>query len=365
MAADNVIVWNRVRYTLAPFRDGHRLRSRRKGNEFDWLFPACSLEVAKREALERFRGEAPPPARTAVTFEDAVTVYTALPKKAGEASAKINVSRLRAIVRLVHSKELERVLLSELSPKLWASFMAARQGGKLDLAKRRAGNAAINSAVRQAASIFIDRLRPGYREAGIEIPSEAAVVQWLPEMKLPKPEANAQELEIEWRKLKETDPALYFAVGLARWAGLRQQEICACRRNWIVERNGAVYVELRDRPDENFTSKTGEMYRAPVVDPDFAAALLTMPPGYIVPATQGMRRDYWYRYYPQEWLRPFTGSSKKPLHRLRGLYADDVKQITEVAMAANLAGIKAASDALGHTTTKTTKDSYLSDHAIR
>ena len=54
------------------------------------------------------------------------------------------------------------------------------------------------------------------------------------------------------------------------------------------------------------------------------------------------------------------GTAKKPLHRLRGLYADDVAKLTEDAVLARLEGIKEASRALGHTTTKTTLNHYLS-----
>lgn len=59
-------------------------------------------------------------------------------------------------------------------------------------------------------------------------------------------------------------------------------------------------------------------------------------------------------------MKKFTGTAKMPLHRLRGLYADDVKKLTEDATAAHLAGVKAAADALGHTNTQTTVQSYLS-----
>lgn len=71
-------------------------------------------------------------------------------------------------------------------------------------------------------------------------------------------------------------------------------------------------------------------------------------------------RYRWFERVPQEWLRKFTGTAKKPLHRLRGLYADEVAKLTQDAVAARLAGVKAASQALGHTNTATTQNSYLS-----
>jgi hypothetical protein len=52
-------------------------------------------------------------------------------------------------------------------------------------------------------------------------------------------------------------------------------------------------------------------------------------------------------------------TARKPLHRLRGLYADEVAKITVDAVTARLAAIKAAQEALGHTTSKTTEGHYL------
>lgn len=41
-------------------------------------------------------------------------------------------------------------------------------------------------------------------------------------------------------------------------------------------------------------------------------------------------------------------------------YADEVAKLTQDAVAARLAGVKAAASALGHTNTATTQNSYLS-----
>ena len=151
------------------------------------------------------------------------------------------------------------------------------------------------------------------------------------------------------------------ALGLGRFAGLRREEASACQRDWIVEDRGAVYVELRDRPDQGFLTKTGEMYRALVVHDGFAAELLARPAGHIVKMPKGIRsREEWFERKPQAWLKPFVGGAKKPFHRLRGLYADEVAEVTEEAYAARQAAIKAASQNLGHTNTATTEKSYLS-----
>lgn len=45
----------------------------------------------------------------------------------------------------------------------------------------------------------------------------------------------------------------------------------------------------------------------------------------------------WLGREPQKWLRPFVPGAGKPLHRLRGLYADQIKRETEQAMLARMA----------------------------
>lgn len=345
-------------YRLTPYRDGYRIRSRARGNRLDLAFPGCSLTAAKRHALTHFEGLTKVLAKgDKATLEEVIAIYKQMPKKAGPAAAYINECRLRAIVRLARGRELSQIIVSEITPQLWLDYMAKKLGGRIDLATRRPGNAAINSAVRCAASIFIERLRPGYRALGVIVPVDATNIQWLPTMQLPRPTALASYVA---PPVDHGSTAMRLTIGLARFAGMRQQEISACHRSWIVEDDTGVYVELRDRPDEGWTSKTGAMYRSLIVNDDFAAELLELKKGPIVKTPDGMSREHWFKHYPQEWLKPFTGDARKPLHRLRGLYADEVKRITADAIAAHLAGVKAASQALGHTNTRTTERSYLS-----
>lgn len=357
------VVYGRKRYRLTPFKNGFRLRSRARGDEFDWLFLGVTLDMAKKEALARFQGEAAElrPMSSTPTLEDVVRVYKVMPKRTSETSAYNNECILRSVVRKALGKELDRVFVTSVNPTdLWNPYMEKRCGGKLDFsfAGRKPEHTAINAAVRQAAAIFTPKLRPIYKQHGISIPADATLIQWLPEMRLPKSKADLKALEKAWLKIQGS--ALYFAIGLARYAGLRQQEISACRRDWLVREKGNIYVELRDRPEEGVTTKTGEIYRALVINKDFAKELWNAPDGLIAETPKGFNRARWFERIPQAWLKPFTGAAKKPLHRLRGLYADDVKKLTQDAVAAHLAGVKAASQNLGHTNTRTTERSYLS-----
>ncbi len=161
-----------------------------------------------------------------------------------------------------------------------------------------------------------------------------------------------------WRALREVDPPLYYTVGLARFAGLRAGEIGQARRSWLCrQEGGGVEVELRDRPEDGYQTKTGVPYFSPVLDAAFATDLLARPEGLLTPRTENFKR--WLIRKPQAWLRPFVGAAVKPLHRLRGLYAADLAERTRKAVLASLAGTEAASKALGHTTTRTTRRHYL------
>jgi integrase len=101
-----------------------------------------------------------------------------------------------------------------------------------------------------------------------------------------------------------------------------------------------------------------------VIEPELAAWLLERrtDAGFTIPDPEGLDRGKWFETVPQKWLRTWVKSGK-PLHRLRGLYADHIARLTADAVAARLAGIKAAQNALGHTTPDTTEGHYLTPDA--
>lgn len=356
VARSESVIWQGRRYPVVKESTGTwRLRSRSRHHPVDFGTGTTDLSAAKRIAKDHLEGRAAGIAkRGEETLEAVVKVYEVMPKRCGERAVTDNVQRLRSIVRLAWGRELSQVRLSELSPKLWRDFMAAKLGGKLDLATRRPGNSAINAAVRSAASIFIPRLRPAYAEEGISIPEDAAVIQWLPVMHLPPALSDDDGLICWWESLPEALPE-WFAVGLARFAGLRSAEIAACRPEWLEGDS----IVLRDRPEEGFLTKTGKPYRALILRPELADAIRASEPGELIVQPSFHDRREWFERVLPRLVRPFSPDAKKPLHRLRGLYADHVARVTREAVAARLAGIREASAALGHTTTATTINHYL------
>lgn len=136
---------------------------------------------------------------------------------------------------------------------------------------------------------------------------------------------------------------------------------------WITEKDGVVRISLRDRPEEGWWTKTGKPFRAQVINSQLSEYLIglvkTQPADMLVvgdPGTGDDRGD-WFERVPQAWLKKQEVNAQKPLHRLRGLYADHVAELTADTLAIKLASERAAQEALGHTNVQTTKNHYLTE----
>lgn len=291
------------------------------------------------------------------TLEEVCAVYLKIGKGCTLETAEANISRLRHVVKVACGKSLDDVPVAEM-PRLWRVYVAKRQGREdPDYAAWERINPAINSAMKQAGSIFSKKLAYEYQEHGIILPSLASNIRYLPGVELEPEKAEDAKLCEAWEALAETDRDLWLAVGLARWAGLRQGEILRCRGGWIKKRTGGAVVELKNRFAEGHRGKTRRAYTAIILHTGLAEYLLAIPPD--DPVINRPDAERWLGRAPQNWLRPFTGAAQKPLHRCRGLYLDQVAIETEDAVLARRAGIQAAADAAGHTTTTTTVRHYL------
>ena len=352
------IKWDGRTIPLLSQAGGWRLRSRSKAFPVDIFLATPSLPEAKRLAREKLSALPAPQDRTRGTLEDAAQLYLGAPKKCQQATAEANVSRLRSVVRDGFGQTLDQVAVDRLST-LWPAFVAARQGrAQPDYATRRRDNHGIVSAMKQAASVFLPALWPYYTRQGIKLPSDAVTIIWPAVASLVKPEARDDALIDAWRGLRDKDRDLWFVVGLARFAGLRQSEILAFRGKWIEQKAGVPYVRIMDREEDGFFNKTGANYSALIIDLELADALAALEADQCLLSREDARR--WIQRGPQAWLKEFTGDAKAPLHRLRGLYADHVRRETEAAILASQAAKKQASQSLGHTSVKTTDVHYFS-----
>ena len=333
-----------------------RVRSRSSAYPVDLMTGTSDLAAAKARAKELLDGMGPRKEAPKGTLEEVAALYLMIPKKCADDTAAGNISRLRSVVAVAFESDLGSVKVSRL-PDLWHTYVAKRQQRQAaDYSQRARVNISINTAMRQAASIFRRKLWPHYRRAGVILPEDCATVEYLPQPVLRPAEASDADLCAAWAALAGTDRDLWLAVGLARFAGLRQAEILACRGKWILPRGAGAVVQLQDHEEDGHRTKTGRLYTATVLDPSLAAYLLALEPEAPVIARPDAAR--WLGRSPQQWLRQFT-AAPKPLHRLRGLYADQIQRETQEAILARAAGVQAASAALGHTTTTTTERHYL------
>lgn len=342
----------------------YRLRSRAKGRTVNFRTGTSNLHEAKRRAKEYLIQRANDPIHSRKgggTLEALITVYRATPKPISERSQGTVISRMRSVGRVVTGKECDKIGCREIGPAFWQAYLKKKVEGlgrPFEYATRHIENPRINAAVRSACGLFTPALISTYRAAGLSVSDDAARSTLLPEPWLPPSPVDEDAILKAWRTLDHSSP-LWLALGLARFAGLRRDEISAMQRGWIVQRGSTVLVELRDRPEDGWWTKTGKPYLAPVIDGDLAAALIAAPPGAIIQTPPDITRDVWFLRTPQRWLKQHGITAHKPLHRLRGLYADDVARVTADAVAARLAGVSAAQAALGHTSSDTTERHYL------
>lgn len=339
---------------------GWRIRKRSLHFAVDYSTGIIDRAKARKRALaflEEQRNGAAVKLSTS-TLEDLVQCYLSMPRRASNVTANYNITQLRAICRTVLRRELKSIRVHEVRPDLWSRFMTIKCGGTLDLASRQLGNATINTAVRSAASIFKQTLRPGYRRAGFTIADDATEIEWLQELRRPPADLDETPLLQAWAQLPRE--ALWWALGLARFVGLRKEEINACRGGWLEKRRGRWGLAVEDRPEEGFQCKTGVARFSVVLNAELLAALQALAPDELAVRLDSAR-DQWFKMVPQAWLRLYLGdreSVKKPLHRLRGLYLDEVRASAETRL--QQAAVAEAAAAAGHTSTATTLAHYLS-----
>jgi integrase len=302
------------------------------------------------------------------TLEEVVVAYLSFPKNVREYVAEANVARLRTIVREVYHKELSEVQARHINYTLWERYALIRQGGdRLDFSTPKRINITIMSAIRCAGSVFTRSLQHRYQELGMRLDFDSLHrYPVLPEAKIHRkaiPQEAQTKLMVAWRALKQTDSKLYTAIGLALWAGLRAGEIAAAKRHWLEQEGVQLRVVLRDREEENFRTKgkvNATWMSGLVIDMEFAAHLLSLPEGHLVPL-QGRNKDYYFDSYCNTWVRQFITKemSQKGMHALRALYAQAVKERFGMQIMAHAASLEAARSALGHQSLATTINHYL------
>jgi integrase len=323
------------------------------------LNQALSIQGA-RQALTAAREGGKKKLAAVGSLETLVKVYLSIPKRTTGDVAAANAARLRNICDVL-GKKLEDIRSDSVGPAFWLDYMAAvfkKQGRNFDLSTRDPRNQGINAAVRLARCLFQQKFADAYKAAGCPIRQNASVAELLPTMPAPLPGVDDGQIIQAWEGLRNSDLRLWLVIGLARFGGLRLEEISAMRGKWY----SAGQIELRDRPEIDFRIKGKRPYKAAVLHPALAAVLAEVAPDEMVVPNPPGSRETWFTRVPQQWLRSngVGDDVRLPLHRLRGLYADAVLRLTADATLARLEGVRAAQAALGHSSPAVTEKHYLS-----
>ena len=315
------LTWSGKTFRLTQERNGvWRCRSRSKDYPVDVGLGTADLALAK-ELLRKHLETSPAVEITKGTLAQIAQVYlSAVPLRCKDLTAKNNVATLRSMVEFVHGKTLAQVKPSIL-PALWFDYVAKKQGRKSpDFSRRDPMNGGINASLAHAVSMFRRSFLVHYEKHGIVIPQNAAAVEYLPRVYMEPAAVDDARLVEFIESLESTNRMMWLIFGLARFAGLRRNEIMAARGKWFVRIGSAVYVELKDRYEDGYRTKTGKVYRALIMNQRLADYVMAISSEELVLTTNPP--VFWMDRVAIEVIRPYTGASRKPLHRLRGLYAD-------------------------------------------
>lgn len=144
---------------------------------------------------------------------------------------------------------------------------------------------------------------------------------------------------------------------LARYCGLRPREIAGFRKTWIERRGDQHFLCVRQRPEEDFTLKTGSRGERDIGLPAELAAELLDCEDYGIPGgTEYMRYNWLLRTY-NGFLREFMPGRDQFLYTLRKQAGSDWLTAT--------GKISLVSRLLGHSSPSTTARHYAThDNAV-
>lgn len=323
---------------------------------------AAAREVAWQRFLELSgRGEADVGARArrvrgCPTVGEVCGVYRAKIRgrsSIGELAVRRAVSSLRQVVELgLRGRAPDGVRLDELTEGVVLEWRRARRkaaGVPEDGDVRH--NGSLNSALANARSVFSKQALFLYADEGLVMPdlSRFLGVSRLREMRTYwtpiAPEVMAAMDERALAELRLMEPRAWVAYEMARWCGLRQSEILACRWDWLEGMDGpgdvvqvAVIHRAATEARPGFVPKVRDR-RVPVTAQRVAAWRTAVgygePDGLVIPGrTETERRDVVARV-ACAWIAEFLPDRKKRLHELRKQAACDVatreKSIAEAA----------------------------------
>jgi hypothetical protein len=258
------------------------------------------------------------------TFRELFSEYEQQPWP-NEQTRAANIASMRMILACSRLTELDTI--DRLDKTVGLAWQKIGNGGPANK----------NSVLRKAKSLFSRRSMYCYK---VKVPAETvAAFMATPMLREPenRPDIPSPAAMAVAQASIARGTAAFNAFLLAAYAGLRSSEIIAARWDWLVEET--IYIGGRE-----FVAKSGK-WRAVKLAPDVLAMLHKNGSEHIAgaSATQLVQREL------PVMLRMAGFTSRNPVHSLRRWYGSHV---------ADLHGLWAAKNALGHSTQAVTEQAY-------
>lgn len=305
-----------------------------------------------------------------VTLGALFKAYLAAPTVEAKAAVrKTNLGALRRMIQLVHGATfaIEEASALIISKQLVKDYQTKRlEAGRVvcgeDLAQLEAVKRGINSALKQAQSIFSKEALDDYGR--LHLPPgvlEFARAMPVPARKQGKPvqlpDDAVERMRVAIGEQKEKDVTLWAAFQLMVWSGIRSCEAAHARVGWLEELEVGYRLQLV--ADGDFIPKGNDTSRVmPKLIVEELLAAVVVAPGedralaHLVPAKNKTdRHEAIYRRL-NDWLRLQGVSQKanKVAGRLRKYFFDKVKQQQGLMLALAASGHSSLSTLTTHYT---------------
>jgi integrase len=315
----------------------------------------ATAELRVREKIEEMvTGYAPlqRPGHKATwaTIGDILIAYKTGAIHAKKATLRTNENALRQIVEAIHQSSVDQPV-TVLTRTLVERWMMTKQGlSNLDRRSRRQINLSINSTYKHAKDVFAKKLF-SEKYSLLRLPD---LSDFLSVPLLPTPSAQWTRIPREQyeamlkaaNELRQTNPDLWLVNLLLRRLGLRNSELAAAERNWIIETETGYALSIEDRP--NFQLK-GVRPRTLPLSQDLVDLLLPIKGHLILPNSTKTDRLALIERTHNQWLRTYIPDRTKGNHELR-------KQAGSMVLTKQ--NLAAAQRFLGHSSQATTEKWY-------
>jgi len=312
--------------------------------------------------VPRFRNTSP-------TIKELTDLYEAKISQTGKTSPSTARSNVRALHRFVGrafpGEKVENVRASQLNESAVSNFRSSHYTDQNLPAeegfRNKRLNTTINSEFRQARSVFSAKAKKIYAKASLILPknidSDFLKTEWLEE-RHPGfqriPQEVDEKMKVEAVELAQTNPSVALVYELARYGGLRSEEILQARWHWLEGpysgKTGMEYWEIAICYRDGRNDPAGEDYRPksrhrrvalsaervenwkawapPQKDTDFI----------IAPNLAPTSRANLVQREASKWIRQFLPDRTKSLHELRKQAGSEVADRDGILAAAKFLG---------------------------